>query len=136
MSDAFTPRTGPGNRAVPGIEGGHEPGFDAERLDCYRVAIEFQALATTLVPRRVYSALRDQLERASVSIPLNIAEAMGRFSPAERAHFFSIARGSATECAAIVDILVSRGVDAGRCSSRPRAVATARPDVDASSTRD
>jgi four helix bundle protein len=100
---------------VPAVQAGDEPRFDAERLDCYRVAIEFQALAATLLPRRGYAALRDQLERASVSIPLNIAEAMGRFSSAERAHFFSIARGSATECAAIVDILVSRGVDAGAC---------------------
>jgi four helix bundle protein len=87
-----------------------EPGFDAERLDCYRVALQFQTLAATLVPRRGHSALRDQLERASISIALNIAEAVGRVSPAERAHFFGIARGSATECAAIVDIIIARGV--------------------------
>lgn len=116
MSDASRFRTGRGNRPVPAADHGDEPRFDVERLDCYRVAIEFQTLASTLVPRRGYSALRDQLERASVSIPLNIAEAMGRFSKAERAQFFSIARGSATECAAIVDILVSRDVsDAASC---------------------
>jgi hypothetical protein len=49
-----------------------EPLFDAERLDVYRVALDFQTLATTLVPRRGQATLRDQLDRASVSIALNI----------------------------------------------------------------
>ena len=40
--------------------------LDAERLDCYRLAVEFQALATRLVPRRNQAVLRDQLDRASV----------------------------------------------------------------------
>jgi hypothetical protein len=35
-----------------------------ERLDCYRLAIEFQTIAATLLAsRRVGSALRDQLDR-------------------------------------------------------------------------
>jgi len=85
--------------------------LDAERLDCYRLAIEFQALAGGLLPRRAgLAALRDQLDRASVSIALNIAEGAGRFSPADKARFYAIARGSATECAAIVDVVLSRGL--------------------------
>jgi four helix bundle protein len=74
------------------------------------VAVAFQTLAAVLVPRRGYGALRDQLERASVSTVLNIAEAQGRYSPLDKAHFFAIARGSATERAAIVDILLARGL--------------------------
>ena len=50
--------------------------LDAEKLDCYRLAVEFQALAARLLPKRGQSNLRDQLDRASVSIVLNIAEAM------------------------------------------------------------
>ena len=50
--------------------------LDAEKLDCYRLAVDFQALAARLLPKRGQSNLRDQLDRASVSIVLNIAEAM------------------------------------------------------------
>jgi four helix bundle protein len=47
--------------------------------------------------------LKDQFRRASISIPLNIAEASGKVSPSDRGRFFAIARGSAMECAAILD---------------------------------
>jgi four helix bundle protein len=107
MADASVPRL---SHPPAAANTATEPRFDAERLDCYRVALEFQALAATLVPRRGHSALRDQLDRASISIALNIAEAVGRVSPAERAHFFGIARGSTTECAAVVDIVIARGL--------------------------
>ena len=51
--------------------------LDAEKLDCYRLAVAFQALTGRLLPKRSgVSGLRDQLDRASVSIVLNIAEAM------------------------------------------------------------
>ena len=42
-------------------------------------------------------ALGDQLRRAVVSIPSNIAEGNGRASQKDYAHFLSIARGSAHE---------------------------------------
>jgi four helix bundle protein len=54
---------------------------------------------------RGQSDLRDQLGRASTSIPLNIAEASGKPGGADRARFYAIARGSALECAAILDVL-------------------------------
>ena len=44
---------------------------DCERLDVYRVAVEFQLLAASIVGGRRLGALRDQLDRASVSIVLN-----------------------------------------------------------------
>jgi four helix bundle protein len=84
--------------------------LDAEKLDCYRLAVEFQALFAGLLCKRGHSSLRDQLDRASVSIALNIAEGAGRFSPPDKARFYAIARGSATECAAIVDVLLSRSL--------------------------
>ena len=86
------------------------PHLDCERLDCFRVAVEFLALAAGLCAQRRLGALRDQLDRASVSIALNIAEGAGRRTPAEKAHFFTIARGSATECAAVLQLLVARGL--------------------------
>ena len=87
-----------------------EPFLDCERLDCFRVAVEFQTLAADLVRLRGLGALRDQLDRASVSIVLNIAEGAGRRTPADKARFFAIARGSATECAAVLELLAARGV--------------------------
>ena len=50
-------------------------------------------------------ALRDQLERASASIALTLAEGCARRTRRDRHHFFSIAQGSAMECAAAIDIL-------------------------------
>ena len=53
---------------------------------------------------------RDQLLRASQSIPLNIAEGNGKGTNADRRRFFEIARGSALECASIQDCLEVCGV--------------------------
>ena len=85
------------------------PRLDPHRLDCYRVSLEFCAFAAHLIPRG-HRELRDQLTRASLSIPLNCAESVGRVSPADKAHFFAIARGSAMECGAIVDAARSLGL--------------------------
>ena len=94
--------------------------LDAERLDVYRVAVEFQKLADQLLPRRGQGALRDQLDRASVSIVLNIAEGAGRFSPADKARFYVMARGSASECAAILNLLSCRGLAPASACRRSR----------------
>ena len=85
--------------------------LDFETLDVYRCAIEFLAFAVRIgshMPRG-HADLRDQLRRASTSIPLNIAEGSGKTSAAERSHHHAIARGSALECAAILDVLVLLG---------------------------
>jgi 23S rRNA-intervening sequence protein len=50
--------------------------LDADRLDVYRLACEFDVFATRVLPRRGCAWLRDQLQRASSSVALNIAEAM------------------------------------------------------------
>ena len=83
--------------------------LDFQKLDCYRVALELNALVSRL-GLRGHGELRDQLRRAGLSIPLNIAEATGRSSLADRARFVSIARGSTMECGAIIDVLASSGI--------------------------
>ena len=65
----------------------------------------FAVRVTAHMPRG-QSDLRDQLRRASTSVPLNIAEASGKTGSADRARFHAIARGSALECAAILDVLL------------------------------
>ena len=78
-----------------------------QRLDVYRCAIEFLAMAIDLAARspKGYAALADQLRRSALSVPLNIAEAAGRTSETDAARHYGIARGSAMECAAIIDAL-------------------------------
>ena len=51
-------------------------------------------------PKEEQYAMCDQLRRASVSIPSNIAEGMGRVSNKEKVHLIEIAYGSLmeTEC--------------------------------------
>jgi four helix bundle protein len=74
------------------------------------VALEFLRVASSVTLGRGQCELRDQLDRASVSIVLNIAEGAGRQGSADRARFFAIARGSAMECAAILDIAAARAL--------------------------
>jgi four helix bundle protein len=81
--------------------------LDHERLDVYQRAIEFVALAYSIGARlpRGHAPLADQLGRAATSIPLNIAEGSGKPAGRERARFYGIARGSAMECGAILDVV-------------------------------
>ncbi len=82
-----------------------------QQLDVYRCAVEFVACALELAESFPpgLSALKDQLKRASFSIPLNIAEASGKVREADRARYYAIARGSAMECAAVLDVAGLRG---------------------------
>jgi four helix bundle protein len=78
--------------------------LDVERLEVYQVALEFQALVSACRLRRD-APLRSQLERATASILLNLAEGSGRRHRGDKARFYGIARGSAMECAAAFDII-------------------------------
>jgi four helix bundle protein len=83
--------------------------FDHEKLDVYQEAIAFCGwVGEFLSAISARAAAKDQLDRASTSIPLNIAEGNGKFSAKDRARFFEIARGSALECAACLDVLLVR----------------------------
>lgn len=81
--------------------------LDFERLDVYQCALRFAALSFQILENmpRGHGELTDQLKRATISIPLNIAEGAGKPTDGDRARYHAIARGSAMECAAIVDLL-------------------------------
>lgn len=80
--------------------------FDHERLDVYQAAIKLVIAVDEIVSQlpkgRAY--LADQLLRASSSVPLNIAEGAGEYARFEKYRFYRIAKRSATECSAILDI--------------------------------
>lgn len=51
-----------------------------------------------------YGFLADQLRRSAASVPLNFAEGHDKKTRAEQQRYFRIARGSAQEVAAILDV--------------------------------
>ena len=82
--------------------------FDHERLDVYQEAIALIAWLSAILDVTVrIGDVKDQLDRASTSIALNIAEGNGKYAPKDRCRFFDIAHGSALECAAGLDVLVA-----------------------------
>jgi four helix bundle protein len=82
-----------------------------ERLDVYQCAIAFTAWAHELLDSLPPGlAARSQLERASTSIPLNLAESNGKLSEGDRARFIQVALGSALECSATLDVLTAKRV--------------------------
>ena len=101
------------------------PHFGHERLDAYRVALEFCELAHGLANQlpRAKGQLGDQLERASESILLRIAEGAGAaWRSADQRRHFRAARGSAMECAAVLDVCRIRRVGDEQLHQRGRAL--------------
>lgn len=85
------------------------PIFDHEKLKAYQEALRFVAWVDPLLERLPGKlAAKDQLDRASTSTVLNLAEGNGKRSHPDRCRYFDTARGSAVECAACLDVLVAR----------------------------
>lgn len=80
--------------------------FDHERLDVYQVTMDFAVFVDKCVEQlpRGRGYLADQLQRASASILLNIAEGAGEISGNEKIRFYRMARRSGTESASILDL--------------------------------
>ena len=79
-----------------------------ERLDVYQAAVQLVELVAQLPKPRGQGDVHDQLVRASTSVVLNVAEGLGRTGK-DRHRFMRYARGSATECAAALRILLAFG---------------------------
>jgi four helix bundle protein len=80
--------------------------FDHERMDVYQSSLKFLVMSAGIIETfpSGRSHLADQMHRAAVSITLNIAEGAGEFSKGDKARFYRMAKRSATECAAVLDI--------------------------------
>jgi four helix bundle protein len=82
------------------------PIFDHEKLKAYQRALHFVAWVDPVLERLPGKiSAKDHLDRASTSVVLNLAEGNGKRSGPDRCRFFDIARGSAVECAACLDVL-------------------------------
>ena len=83
-----------------------------QKLDVYQRSIEFLAFVHRLLARlpKGHAELADQLRRSAQSVPQNIAEGAGRMTKADKARHYTIARGSAMESAAHLDVLKVGGI--------------------------
>ena len=86
--------------------------FFYKKLEAYKLAKDFTIYVYSLLnkyPAYEQYAICDQLRRAAVSVPSNIAEGMGRMAIKERLHFLEIAYGSIMEVLCQLDISLSLG---------------------------
>jgi len=83
-------------------------GFPFENLQVYQLSLDWvesvERFCKAAKGELTYSFV-DQFQRASLSIPLNVAEGNGRWHAAEKRQFFWIARGSVFECVPLLEIL-------------------------------
>jgi four helix bundle protein len=98
------------------------PQFDHEKLTVYQAATKFVAWSTELISE-IWSkpAVKDQLDRASTSVPLNIAQGNGKFAVKDPCRFLDFDRGSALECAACPDVIVAKNFLTKQQSSQAKA---------------
>jgi four helix bundle protein len=84
--------------------------FNHENLDAYRLSVEVARWAAGVSVPSNRRHLRDQLVRVADSVVLNLAEGSGHPRGAARWNHYRIARGSAAEVCAVLDLLRPRGV--------------------------
>jgi four helix bundle protein len=79
-----------------------------ETFDVYCVSLD-ACRSCAPIAASLDANLRDQLRRASSSVVLNAAEGFGSRSRGVKRRHYEIARGSAMECVAILDLAVALG---------------------------
>lgn len=85
------------------------PKFDHEKLRVYQASLDFVSWSTDLLGETAAkAAVKDQLDRASTSVPLNLTEGNAKWSGADRLRYLRTAMGSTMECAACLDVFVAK----------------------------
>src|SRR3990167_11165465 len=87
--------------------------FKFETLDVWKKSVEFANIMieiSDLLPQRYQFSFGDQLRRAGLSVPNNIADASGRRWGKESVNLFNVAKGSVYECINILIILSKRNL--------------------------
>jgi len=81
--------------------------YNYKQLDVYQASKTLVLMIYKLLkqfPKEEQYALCDQLRRAVISVPSNIAEGCGRISLKEQSHFLEIAYGSLLEVECQIDV--------------------------------
>ena len=89
-----------------------EPKYSYKNLEAYKESKTLVKQVYALLkkfPKEEQYALCDQLRRAVISIPSNIAEGSGRNSQKDQAHFYNIAYGSLMEVFSQLDLACDLG---------------------------
>jgi four helix bundle protein len=73
-----------------------------KKFDAYQLALKLYEECRGL---KSHAPIKDQLDRASLSILLNIAEGTGKPTPKDQRRFYAIALGSCRETQALLTIL-------------------------------
>ncbi len=82
--------------------------FTFEKLKVYRKALAFSGIALQIVRNvRGQQALADQLARAALSVPLNIAEGAGRFTKKDKRQLYVVARNTFRDALPPIHVVVS-----------------------------
>lgn len=76
--------------------------FMFEDLEVYKKAVQLMVSVYALNGALKDRNIKDQLRRAAMSVPLNIAEGQGRLHSREKRQFYNTARGSLLECVPII----------------------------------
>ena len=85
----------------------NEAKYSYKQLDVYKESkalVKIVYVVLKKFPREEQYALCDQLRRAVISVPSNLAEGTGRTSPKDQAHFLEMAFGSLMEVDCQLDI--------------------------------
>ena len=86
--------------------------FGFEKLEVWKRSLDFAndlfEVADKL-PARYQPSLGDQVRRASLAIPTNIAAGSGRTDGKEQAHFYDAAKGSIYEVVSLLAMTGKRG---------------------------
>lgn len=86
-----------------------EKQFSHENLIVYQRSLDFvEFIENILSKMKDKLNVYEQIDKCSTSIPLNIAEGTGKFSAKDKNKYYDIARGSATESAACLDVMFKR----------------------------
>ncbi|MFA5839599.1 MAG: four helix bundle protein [Candidatus Margulisiibacteriota bacterium] len=78
--------------------------FMFENLEVYKKAMHFMVDIFKLNSSIKDRNIKDQLQRAALSIPLNVAEGQGRMHGREKRQFYNTARGSLMECIPLIQV--------------------------------
>ena len=87
--------------------------FKFQTLEVWKKSVEFANLMIEVaeqLPQKYQYSFGDQLRRAGLSIPNNIAEGNGRKTDKDSNNFYSISKGSVYECINILVILSKRNL--------------------------